>query len=451
MNPGVISEIRHLACEDHVLRALHAALGIQRAFISYAAEVQQTLGVSLTLQLGVHTGLLVVSALNQDLQMAYTAPGATLETATKLQQLAAAGTIAVSTAIHEAAAGFFRFTALGQYLLPESPTPVHVYACDGVGPVTSRLAGALIRGRTVFQGRRWELAFLEDCWARVRGGAGQVVCVVGEAGIGKSRLVYECQQRLTEARCLTLQALSYGQAIPYHAVMPLLRTVLGVVDTETPTQQRQAIRTRLATLSPTLAPDALLLAHMLGVPLETEPLPVLAPDVQRQRLQHACLQVLVQQAITTPLCLLVEDGHWLDPSSQELLDLLIAALARRPIMVLCTTRPGFRHPWADYTYFHQMAIAPLAAEEISALLRDLLQPYEASPALHTWLRERTGGNPFFVEELVRVLRAHELLTVQDEVYEVAPADRMTLPASIQGLIQARLDRLPAAEKHLLQT
>jgi predicted ATPase len=119
-------------------------------------------------------------------------------------------------------------------------------------------------------------------------------------------------------------------------------------------------------------------------------------------------------------------------------------------MVLCTARPGFRHPWADYTYFHQVAIAPLAAEEISALLRDLLQPYEASPALHTWLRERTGGNPFFVEELVRALQAHGLLTVQNTIYEIAPTARMTLPASIQGLIQARLDRLPAAEKHLLQ-
>jgi class 3 adenylate cyclase len=173
-----------LACEDHVLRALHAALGIQRAFISYAAEVQQTLGVSLTLQLGGHTGPLVVSALSHDLQLAYTAPGATLEMATKLQQLAPVGTTAVSAAVHEAAAGFFRFPALGQYLLPEHMIPVHVYTCDGVGPVTSRLASALTRGRTAFQGRRWELAFLEDCWARVRQGDGQVVCLVGEAGVG---------------------------------------------------------------------------------------------------------------------------------------------------------------------------------------------------------------------------------------------------------------------------
>jgi predicted ATPase len=128
----------------------------------------------------------------------------------------------------------------------------------------------------------------------------------------------------------------------------------------------------------------------------------------------------------------------------------VAALARRRIFVLCTARPGFRHPWADHTYFHQMAITPLAAAETEALLQDLLQPYGAAPALQAWLYARTGGNPFFVEELVRALQAHELLTVQDEVYEVAPAARMTLPASIQGLIQARLDRLPAAEKHLLQ-
>jgi tetratricopeptide (TPR) repeat protein len=327
---------------------------------------------------------------------------------------------------------------------------VEVYTCDGLGPVTSRLAGALARQHTVLQGRHQELALLQACATRVRRGQGQVVCLVGDAGMGKSRVAYECQQRLADVRWLTMQALSYGQAMPYHAVLPLLRTVLGVVETEPPAQQYQMLQTRLAAVDPLLVADAPLLAHVLGVPLESEPLSALAPDAQRQRLQHACLRLLLAQAADTPLGLLVEDGHWLDPSSQELLDRLVAALARRPVFLLCTARPGFRHFWADHTYFHQVAIEPLTGDETHALLRDLLQPYDASPDLHAWLHARTGGNPFFVEELVRTLRAHALLTVQGAVYEVAPAARGTLPDSIQGLVQARLDRLPAAEKRLVQ-
>jgi tetratricopeptide (TPR) repeat protein len=309
----------------------------------------------------------------------------------------------------------------------------------------------LARGHTIFHGRTQELALLKACWARVRRGAGQIVCLVGEAGIGKSRLAYEFQQTLGEARRLTAQSLSYGQAMPYHAIIPLLRTVPGVVEATASSEQHQAIHTRLGAIDSGLASDASLLAQLLGVPLETEPLPVLAPEAQRRRLQLACLQVLVQQAADTPLCLLVEDSHWLDPSSQEVLDLLVAALARRPIMVLCTARPGFRHAWADSTYFHQVAVEPLAAEETDALLRDLLRPYEAPAALKALIRERTGGNPLFVDELVRAMQAHGLLTVQGEVYKVAAEARAMLPVSIQGIVQARLDRLPPEEKRLLQT
>src|SRR5262249_42435525 len=160
----------------------------------------------------------------------------------------------------------------------------------------------------------------------------------------------------------------------YHALIPVLRTVLGVVDDMAAAEQHQAIRARLGVIDSRLAADAPLLAQLLGVPLETESLPALDPAAQRRRLQLACLQVLVSQATETPLCLLVEDGHWLAPSSHEVLDLMVAALARRPIMVLCTARPGFRHTWADSTAFHQVTIDPLATEETDGLLR----PYETS-------------------------------------------------------------------------
>jgi DNA-binding winged helix-turn-helix (wHTH) protein/class 3 adenylate cyclase len=401
-----------LACEDHAVRALHAALGMQHAFAAYAATLPQPLGLALTLRLGVHTGPLVVSAISPDLQLAYTAPGATIAVATGLQQLRRDGAIVLSTTVQQQAMGFFQFTTLGPHRLPALPEAVDVAICEGVASVTSRLEGALARQHTAFQGRTQELALLQTCWARACQGTGQVVCLVGEAGIGKSRLAYECQQAFGAARWHTAQALSYGQTMPYHAVIPLLRTVLSVADTAPPMQQRQAIRTHLATIDPALAADTPLLALLLGIPAPAAELPALDPEAQRRRLQHACCQVLLQQATDVPLCLLVEDGHWLDPSSQELLDHLIAALARRPILLLCTARPGFRHAWTDYTYFHQMAIAPLAAAETAALLRDLVRPYAVTPALVAWIHARTGGNPLFVEELVQTMQAQGLFVLR---------------------------------------
>jgi predicted ATPase/DNA-binding winged helix-turn-helix (wHTH) protein/class 3 adenylate cyclase len=439
-----------LACEDHAVRALHAALGMQRAFAAYAATLPQPHGTGLTLQLGVHTGPVTVSAISPDLQLAYTAPGATIEGATGLQQLSRDGAIVVSATVQQQATGFFRFTRVGPHRLPELEEPVEVCICDGVAPVTSRLEGTLARQHTAFQGRAQELALLQTCWARACQGTGQVVCLVGEAGIGKSRLAYECQQTFGAARWHTLQALSYGQAMPYHAVIPLLRTVLGVVDTAPPARQCQAIRTHLTAIDPALAADTPLLALLLGVPVTAEELPALAPEAQRRRLQHACCQVLLAQATDAPLCLLVEDGHWLDPSSQKLLDLLVAALARRPILLLCTTRPGFRHTWTDSTYFHQVAVAPLEVAETAAVVCDLLRPYTVGLALVAWIHARTGGNPLFVEELVRTMQAQGVFVLRDNQYEADEVGRLTLPASVQGMIQARLDRLPAAEKALLQ-
>ena len=245
-----------LACEDHAVRVLHAALGMQRAFAAYVATLPQPVGLALTLRLGVHTGPVEVSAISPDLQLAYTAPGATIEVATGLQKLRRDGAIVLSATVQQQAMGFFRFTTIGTHRLPELAEAVDVALCEGVAPVTSRLEGSLARQHTAFQGRTQELALLQTCWARACQGMGQVVCLVGEAGIGKSRLAYECRQAFGAARWHSVQALSYGQAMPYHAVIPLLRTVLGVADIASPTQQRQAIRAHPGGDRPQLAADA---------------------------------------------------------------------------------------------------------------------------------------------------------------------------------------------------
>jgi predicted ATPase len=256
---------------------------------------------------------------------------------------------------------------------------------------------------------------------------------------------------LAEACTLHAQAVSYGQAMPYHTFIPLLRALLQVSGDDAPYGQRQQIRTRLHALYPRFAEDEPLLSHFLGIPLDVEPLPRLSPEAWKRQLQHVCQQVILQQAAERPLGLLIEDGHWLDKSSRELLDLLVISLVSLPIFLLVTARPGFRHTWDDLTYFHRLTMEPLAEAQTDALIRDYFQPHDASLGLKALIRDRTGGTPFFVEELLCALEEHELLTLRDDGHALKAGVQLDLPSSIQGVLAARVDWLPAAEKHLLQT
>jgi tetratricopeptide (TPR) repeat protein len=215
--------------------------------------------------------------------------------------------------------------------------------------------------------------------------------------------------------------------------------------------QRQSLHAWLTAVPPALAADAPLLADLLGAPLEAAALPPLPPEEQKWRLQRACVQVLLQPATVQPLCLLIEDLHWLDPSSQELLDLLVTAVAGQPVLVLGTARPGFRDTWSDHTYYHRLTVVPLSEALTATFIDNYLQPYGAAPALTALLCARTAGNPFFLEEMLRTLQEQELLVIQDDVYGVPPNAPLTLSTSVQGLLAARIDRLPAEAKVLLQT
>ena len=217
-----------MAHEDHAIRALHAALGMQQAFAAYADRLHRTRGIALALRIGLHAGPVVVGQIGNDLCVDYTAQGFTTHLAARLQQLAGAGTIYLSEAVQRQAAGFFRFDDLGAFALKGITAPVRVYACTGVSQTTSRLEASLQRGWSVFVGRERELTLLRTLWARVCRGQGQVVCLVGEAGVGKSRLVHEFRRTLAATDILEAQALPYGRSMPYHAFIPLLRALLGL-------------------------------------------------------------------------------------------------------------------------------------------------------------------------------------------------------------------------------
>src|SRR5262245_10193876 len=407
-----------LAQEDHVIRALQAALGLQRAVAAFADALRHARALALVPGVGVHTGSLVLGPLSPDARPDGAAPGFPVFLAERLQTLAPAGAIYVSEAVWQQASGLFRFQERGKCSLPELAQPVPVYACTGVILGVSRLMAALHRHRSPLLGRARDLERLGSLWAHACQGQGQVVVLFGEAGVGKSRLADAFQRTLPAGHTLAAQALSYGQAMSYHALLPVLRTVLGLSDQDTPQQQRQALRAWRPAVPPALAAAAPLLADLLGVPLEAEALPPLPPAEHKRRLQHACVQVLLAHATAQPLCLLLEDLHWLDPSAQELLDVLVTAVAGQPVLVLGTARPGVRDTWSDHTYYHRLTVTPLSEALTTMFIDHYLQPYGAAPALTALLRTQSAGNPFFLEEMLQTLQEQALLVAQDNVYDV---------------------------------
>jgi class 3 adenylate cyclase len=245
-----------IAQEDHAVRALHAALGMQRAFAAFADELRRTRGITLALYLGVHSGPVMITALGDDGRLDYAAQGFVVHLAHRLREVAREGTIYVSEAVRRQATGFFRFNELGELPLPEVAQPMRIYACTGVARASLRLEAFLRRHVSVFLGRAREMELLNMLWARVRRGQGRVVCVVGEPGVGKSRLAHEFQGTLTAARVLPAQTLSYGQSMPYHPFIPLLRALLELDAGAAPRAQLQQIRTRPQALDAKPADDA---------------------------------------------------------------------------------------------------------------------------------------------------------------------------------------------------
>jgi class 3 adenylate cyclase len=436
-----------IAHEDHAIRALHAALGMQRAFAAYAGHLRRTRGIAVALRIGLHAGPVVVGKIGNDLRMDYTAQGVTTHLAARLQQLAGAGTIYLSETVQQQAAGFFRFDNLGAFALQGITAPVRVYACMGLSQTTSRLAASLQRGWSVFVGREQELTLLHALWSKACSGQGQVVYLLGEPGVGKSRLIHEFRRTMTAANTLEVQALPYRRSIPYAAFLPLLRSFLGLTSSTEP-WQRQQLCTRLATIDAACVHAAPLLADLLGLPLEADqPAPV-APAEQRC-LQHLCRQMIVQYAAAKPFCLLIEDAQWLDSGSQELLDMLVAGLARQSVLLLCTVRPDYWHAWGEQGYVHELTVAPLSGDYTDVFVHHWCWPHNASPALKALIRQRTEGNPFFIEEMLRALQEHHRLAIQNGEYVVC-GDDVELPTSVQGVLAACIDRLEADLKEVVQ-
>ena len=324
----------------------------------------------------------------------------------------------------------------------------------GGGPRRSRLSAAAARGLTRFVGRDAELEQLREALGRTASGHGQVVALVGEPGVGKSRLVWEVIHSHRTHGWLILEAgsVSYGKATPYLPVVSLLRGYFQIGDRDEPRAIREKVTGKLLTLERTLEPALPALLALLDVPMEDRRWEALDPLARRQRTIDALRRLLLRESQVQPLLVVFEDLHWVDAETQAVLDRLVESLPTARLLLLVNYRPEYRHGWGGKTYYRQLRLDPLAPENATALLETLLGGDGSVEPLKRLLLARTEGNPLFLEESVRSLMDEGLLAGERGVYRlVKTLENVHVPATVQTILAARIDRLPPEDKALLQT
>ena len=442
-----------IAHEDHPQRALYAALRMQEEMRGYGDQVRLKHGVSLQMRVGINTGEVVVRSIRKDdLHTDYVPVGHLTNLAARMEQLANPGTIVISDYTRKLTEGYFELKALGVADIKGVEDPLNVYEVLGAGPLRTRLQVSARRGLTRFVGRHSELDQLHRALEQAKDGHGQIVGVLGEPGLGKSRLFYEFKLT-SQSGCLVLEAfaVSHGKASPYLPLIELLKNYFQIDPTDDERTRRQKIIGQVLELDRSLEATLPYLFALLGIEEGPSSLQQMDAQIRRTRTFDALKQVFLRETLKQPVLVIFEDLHWIDAETQGFLDSLTDSVASANILLLVNYRPEYRHEWGTKTYYAQLHLAPLGTEEAEELLTFLLGSDSSLQALKPLILEKTDGTPFFMEEVVQTLAEDGALRGERGRYrlETAPTELHISP-TVQGVLAARIDRLTAAEKELLQ-
>jgi class 3 adenylate cyclase/tetratricopeptide (TPR) repeat protein len=441
-----------LAHEDHAVRACYAALRMQDLVTRYAEEARRAHGVNVQIRVGLNSGEVVVRAIGSDLRMDYTAVGQTTHLAARMEQFASPGSILLTPATLSLVEGYVAVKSLGPVPVKGLAAAVEVFEVTGAGPARTRLQAAARRGLTRFVGRDAELEQLRRAQQLADNGHGQVAAIVAEAGVGKSRLVYEFTHSHHLQNWLVLEgaSASYGKATSYLPVIDLLKGYFKIQDRDDLREIREKVTGKLLALDESLKPTLPALLALLDVPVDDAAWQALDPGQRRQRTLDAVRRLLLREAREQPLLLIFEDLHWIDSETQALLDGLVESLGSARLLLLVNYRPEYQHAWGSKTSYSQMRLDALPAESAGELLDALLGDDPGLAPVKELLVRR--GNPFFLEETVRTLVETKALAGERGQYRLTqPIQAIQVPPTVQAMLAARIDRLPPEDKHLLQT
>jgi class 3 adenylate cyclase/tetratricopeptide (TPR) repeat protein len=442
-----------LAHEDHAVRACYAALRMQEAVKRYAEEIFRSHGVLVQIRVGLNSGEVVVRGIGSDLHVDYIALGHTTYLASRMEQLAAPGTVLLTPTTLQRAEGYVHVTSRGPVAVRGLPEPVEVYEIVGPGGARSRLHASAGRGLTRFVGRDREVEQLRQALEWAQAGAGQVVAVVGEPGVGKSRRHWEFTRshRVQGWRVLECGAVSYGRATAYLPIIELLKAYFRIEGRDEIRTIREKVVGKVLSLDRALEPALSALLALLDVPVEDAAWQRLDPPQRRQRTLAAVSALLLGESRVQPLLLLVEDLHWIDAETEAVRESLVTGLATARVLLMPNYRPEYQPRWGRLAHARELRIHPLPAESAEDLLTGLLGSDPSLDALKRTLIVRTEGNPLFLEESVQALVETGALVGERGTYRLGhDATTVQVPSTVQAILAARIDRLSLEDKRLLQ-
>ena len=439
-----------VAHEDHAVRACYAALSIQSALRGYGDKLEKERGVDFKMRIGLNSGPVIVGSIGDDLRMDYTAIGDTINLAARVEQAAGPGEVWVSQETRSFIRGYFREESVGEIPLKGKSHLQHLYrVISDLPEVRTRFAAGLAKGMTSLVGRRPEVEALRSAYERVKGGEAQVVDVVGEAGVGKSRLLYEFRKDVgTDVAFLTGFCVPFGRNINFLPVIDVVKAAFGIVEGMSEEEVGNRITERgrngLASMVP-------FYRNLLSLKVDDPGFNALNPEGRKFGTFEAVKNLLLSMSEENPLVIFLEDIHWIDKISEEFFTYFSHCIQGHRILMISAYRPEGVPPWAQGTHYQRLGVETLSFDASVLLVRNILGGLSLDPPLEEKIVEKTGGNPFFVEEIVRdLVDRGDLVKSGDRYIGNRPLHQLEIPDTVQGVLAARMDRLSEDLKQTMQ-
>jgi class 3 adenylate cyclase len=442
-----------VAHEDHAQRACYAALSIQKAIGEYHKKIKEDRGVNFLMRIGLNSGPVIVGSIGDDLRMDYTAVGDTTNLASRMEGMAMPGTILVARETFKLARDFFEFESLGKVELKGKEKLLEAYKLFKAGEVETRIEASVAKGLTRFVGRKNSMAALREALEEAKAGSGQVVGVVGEAGVGKSRILLEFKNPLPQNEYVHLEGrcFQYGVSMSYLPFLDILRIYFDIKEGDQEFIIKKKMADKIAELDEKLENALPPLMELLSLKVEDEDFIKLEPQQKRQRTFEAIRNLLIRISQERPLVLAVEDMHWIDKTSEEFLSYLIGSLANTHILLVLLYRPEYTHQWGSKSYYRKIGLNQLTVKSSAELVHAILEGGNVSPEIIERILNRTSGNPLYMEELTHSLLENGSIQKKDHQFVLSvKGSEIQVPDTIQGIIAARMDRLEDSLKRTMQ-
>jgi len=445
-----------IALEDAPQRAIRSAYAIHREMSRFSDTLKQGKeGLPLLkMRIGIHTGPVVVGTLGNDLRVEFKAVGDTVNLAARMEDLAEPGATYVTEETFKLTEGLFRYESLGEKAVKGKKEPVNAYRVIGLSTQRTRFDVSAEQGLTPFVGRARELELLLDGFERAKQGRGQAFSIIADAGVGKSRLLYEFRKRVETENVTFLEGkcLSYSQGVAYHPIIDIYKSNFDIREGDVDYQIVDKVKKGLSQFDIDDSSTLAYLLELLSVKDSGIDQIPMTPQGRKDQIIETMIRIPLKGSEAQPLILAIEDLHWMDKSSEEVLKFLLESISGARILLIFTYRPEFVHTWGGRSYHNQVNLNRLSNRESLAMAIDLLRTEDIEKELEELILEKTEGVPFFIEEFIKSLKELQIIERRDNSCCLAKDFQdMAIPATIQDVIMARVDSLPDAAKEVLQT